>query len=247
MNAQEYLTIVAQTSDGLIITHGIGLSERSAVGIDPRLGLGVMAHNDTHSQDNVKKSVEILLDDMQVNLPSVLQESESASAVGACLRESLDNINEYLLSKHHMQDTPHVAGAMSLIALQFLHNQCSIIAVGDYQCYLLRQEKMSAMLSEPTGKVISLGVDSIIQARKNDGWVKQDDKMLILPVPALKAIGEEFFRVTLTRFSENLDMAIRQLNTRAKHQGLKYKPPIMICHLGESEGRSRRWLEKLGH
>lgn len=228
MNAQEYLTIIAQTENGDMITSGINSSNGSAIGIDPQLGLVVLAQNGLQAQDDAKISVEILLDDMQFNLPSVLQESESASE---CMTESLENINEYLLSKNQQQGECVKNSVVSLIAVQFLHLQCSVIGIGDYHCLIFRQDELRELLPPALADENHLGVNVSMDARKADTPVNTQDVIVLLTRPVLMAIGESFIRVTLSRFAENLDMAIRQINTRVARQGLSIKPQIIICRI----------------
>lgn len=228
MNAQEYLTIIAQTENGEMLTSGINGSEGSAIGLDPQLGLVVLAQNSQHVQDDAKISVEILLDDMQVNLPSVFQESESANE---CMKESLENINEYLLSKNQQQGEGVKNSAVSLIAVQFLRPQCSVMGIGDYHCLLFHQDKLRDLLPPALADENHLGEHISMGARKADAPVNAHDVIVLLTHPVLIAIGEAFLRVTLSRFAENLDMAIRQINTRVARQGLNIKPQIIICRM----------------
>jgi hypothetical protein len=226
------LTIIAQNGDGDMVTQGIAVSTSGAVGLDPQQGLAVLAQNGEQGQDEATLSIEILLDDMQLNLPSVLQESESASAAGACLKESVENINEYLLSKKMQQSPVNSPVSVSLIALQFLKGQLSVLGIGDYGCLLCREQKLTSLLDSFSKKDPLLGVQTLISVRNTNTWFKTGDVVVLLHNSVLDAIGEEFVRVTLSRFADNLDMAVRQMNTRAAREGVSQKPQLIICRMG---------------
>ena len=231
MTTLDNLTVIAQNGDAEMITQGIAVATVGAVGLDLQQGLVVLAHNSEQNQDDARLAVEILLDDMQLNLPSVLQESESASAASGCLKESVDNINEYLLTKNAQQSPEIGHSSVSLIAIQFLKGQFSVLGTGDYNCLLLRQQKLSTLLDDVSKQESLLGVRTEISVRNTNAWFKAGDVMVLLHPSVLDAVGEEFVRVTLSRFADNLDMAIRQMNTRVAHAGLSHRPQLIICHI----------------
>ena len=231
MTSLENLTIITQNGDGDAITQGIGVATAGAVGIDLQQGLVVLAQNCEQSQDEARFSIEILLDDMQLNLPSVLQESESASAVGACLKESMVNINEYLLSKNAQQSTAGMHTSVSLIAVQFLKGQLSVLGIGDYDCLLLREQKLTSWLDAFSKGDSLLGAQPLISMRNTNAWFQAGDVIMLTHHSMLDVIGEEFVRVTLSRFSDNIDMALRQINTRVAREGLPQKQQLVICRI----------------
>lgn len=243
MNAQAYVTIIAQTESGEIIKQGLEQSSKSTLGINPELGLVVLAEGTQEHDEGARKSVEILLDDMQLNLSSILHEPRSGAVASECLLESIENINDYLHSLTCQDSSTTTRTAVSIIASQFIQHKCSVMAVGEYHCLLLHQDNLQNLVLGASNNL--LGEDNGIQALTAEPDIQQGDTLVLLPSSVVSAIGEEFIRVTLLRFADNLDMALRQINTRTARQGMATKPVIAICKILQSAGKQRSWLDKL--
>ena len=242
VNVDDCVSIMAQNEKGEIIKQGLDLCASSAMGINPQLGLVVLADAAQGGQQEAEKSVEILLDDMQLNLPAVLQGAYSAHTASSCLLESLNNINEYLYALSHRGGSAQKNSAVSVIAAQFLQHQCSVIAVGQYNCLLLHQDQLEDLVLGATNNL--LGKDHSVQTLTSEPDIQQGDILLLVASSVVALIGQEFIRVTLSRFRDNLDMALRQINTRVARQGMDSKPAIIICKMLQSRDQERSWLAK---
>lgn len=242
INMHDCVSIIAQNEEGVIIKQGLDLCPSSAIGINPQLGLVVLADATQGRQQEALKSVEILLDDMQLNLPAVLPGSYSAATASSCLLESLNNINEYLYTLSQQDGSADKHSAVSLIAAQFLQHQCSVMAVGRYNCLLLHQDQLVDLDTVATNNLP--GKDHSILTLTSEQDLHQGDILLLVASSVVALIGQEFIRVTLSRFRDNLDMVLRQINIRVARQGMPSKPAIIICKMLQSRDEERGWLAK---
>ncbi|MBT4861141.1 MAG: hypothetical protein HON46_10085, partial [Gammaproteobacteria bacterium] len=73
MNLKDSISIVAQINNVQFTEKDIQFSSGEVVGINPELGLMVLAQGECQAEDAAAyKSVEIMLDDMELNLKSTI-------------------------------------------------------------------------------------------------------------------------------------------------------------------------------
>ena len=61
----------------------------------------------------------------------------------------------------------------------------------------------------------------------------------------IDAIGIDYLRTTLSRFPDSIDMALRQIKTRASRNAASREPCIIIARVDELVAKKRGWLSKL--
>jgi len=246
MNLKESIKLVAQLGNELFSEKSIQVFANDVVGINPELGLMVLAASSNQGDSTTaSKSVEIMLDDMQLNLNSTRQDSPHiASVVSRCISESLENINEYLYFQAQRSTSIETDRGVDLSVIQILPNTISCGNIGNLNCVLFSNSEMVKLNNESMAEQ-KLGIKSSLQSKIIEHDFAVGD-ILILSAPELMSrLGEEFIRVTLSRFDENLEMAIRQINTRALHHGFKHKPTLILCRKIHSIEASRSWFNKL--
>ena len=180
------------------------------------------------------RAVEVLLDDMAVNLPK-------SSHACECLEESFDNINDYLLSLAQQQ-TQTEPEAVSLIALQLMPEHLALTALGDYSCLYYSEGKLEPVLQ---GSDQRLGINPEIHSVSCQQAYVEGDQLLIVKTHELGFIDQDYIRVTLARFEDNLQMSLRQISARAINQGLQDKPSLLICRMDQDAQKGSGWLSRL--
>jgi len=246
MKLKESIELVAQLGNEQFSDKNIQVAENEAVGINPELGLMVLAVSSSQNDSTAaSKSVEIMLDDMELNLKSTSQDSRHiASEVSRCISESLDNINEYLCFQAERNASFETDRGVDLSVIQIQPDTISCGNIGNLNCVLFSNNEI-VMLNNESMAEQKLGINTSIESK----IIEQDfavGNILMLSAPELMTqLGEDFIRVTLSRFNENLEMAIRQINTRALHHGFKHKPALILCRKIHSIEASRSWFNKL--
>ncbi len=248
MNQLENLIYLAQTSGGQVFTEGMQVSDALAIAIDPEQGLLAMARGCSEHADP-QKVIEILIDDMQVNLPPL--ESRDASTdtelASRCLTESYDNINEYLLGSVSGNNEPDES-CVSLASIQFVNNRLSCAVVGEYCCLNFSEDKIITMndiydLNLRGDRALGLKMDFKMNVTQHP--IRSEQIVFMAPLDVVQTIGEEHIRLTLGRFHDNFDMALRQINTRAAKRGLGCKPALIIARVEAYIEQNRGWLGRL--
>ena len=219
-------------------------------GIDPSLGL--MAISSSHpggtEASPARMAMEILLDDMRTNIPQFLDEiadSKNSDQGVNCLQESLNNINEYLYGQVGAQYDSTSVVATQLSAFQYLNGYLSYILGAGIKCLLLRNKELKELSNVYSHLAGALGEKPLLESRVEDVALAKDDILFIASVGDISTIEEEFIRLTLSRFPENLHTALRQINTRASRKGMKDIPGIIVCRINQETGLKRGWIDKL--
>jgi len=246
MKLKESIDIVAQLGNEHFSEKNIQVDANNVVGINPELGLMVLAVSSSQSNSTAaSKSVEIMLDDMELNLRSTRKDSrQNTSVVSRCISESLDNINEYLCFQAERGASTETDRGVNLSVIQIQPNTISCGNIGNLNCVLFSNSEI-VMLTNESMMEQKLGIKTSLESK----IIEQDfavGDILILSTPELMTqLGKDFIRITLSRFNENLEMAIRQINTRALHHGFKHKPTLILCRKIRSIEASRSWFNKL--
>ena len=250
---KQQISILAQTSSGELFNQGIRLSQELVVGINPDLGLMVMAQSSKPGSIQEKgslphRSIQILIDDMLLNLPEAKKnapKTASISLLTQCLRESIENINEYLISYSERLELEKIEESVALLTIQFEDNKLSLFSSGDLKCYQVNSHELSNLSATQKSQSL-LGENKKITCKFIEHEVSQNEILMMTTDSFLNAIGIEFVQTTLSRFNDNLEMAFRQFNSRATRIGLNQIPMIILCQVETSEADPLSWLQKLG-
>jgi hypothetical protein len=250
MNQLGDISYLAQTAEGQLLEQGITGSGHLALVIDSERGLIALAEGESESANPIQ-AIEILTDDMQLNLPSSEKLDDKTDTLQAtqCLGESYENINEFLINNHAESDQHDQQKAVALAAIQFVNRKLGCAVVGEFSCLKFSGEKMVVMneLYEVNLKGDrALGLRTDFQMNMTEYMVESGDIILLTTLEVMQSVGEEHIRLTLTRFPDNLEMALRQINTRASRRGLQHKPVLILARIEEPVASKSGWLSRFG-
>ncbi len=224
------LVFLAQDERGARFERGLQGDGPNVVGLDPSLGLALLSRSAPQRARAARVAAEVLMDDMQANLSSVAQSEFAEEAPGLlCLRESLANIEEYLLEEQ--------LGEVSLAALQVDEaGRISLALTGDVVCHL-KSERMQRLVpgTPPLGS--GLPARPLLEELPRATTCS----LLLLPQDEETAIGTEYVQVSLGRFHDAPDMLLRQLSLRAQRNGLETAPNLLFVSV-EAGGPARKGL-----
>jgi len=248
MNQQEHFTYLAQTVTGHVFVDGVEVAETLAQAVYPQQGLMVMAEGCSVMADP-QQVIEILIDDMKLNLPPLETRDASTDTelASRCLAESYENINEYLLDKPSGSSQPE-QNCVALAAIQFVNNRLSCAVAGDYCCLSFGDDKIQTMNDIHDVNLKgdrALGLKTDFQMNITQHLISEGQIVLLAPLTLVQTVGEEHIRLTLSRFPDNLDMALRQINTRAAKRGMEAKPAIIIARVETALKSKPGWLNRL--
>ncbi|RLA45891.1 MAG: hypothetical protein DRR06_05210 [Gammaproteobacteria bacterium] len=229
MNGQ--VNTVGQTINDQTFERGIALSGPHALGVNPELGLIAMAEGDSQAKDTpAHKAIEVLLDDIQLNLSpdggrTTIPMADSLTTF--CLRESVDNINDYLFSNMDQWQPRESYKGVGLAAMLPHGKRLSYTITGDTGCFLFSDNQLID-LNASADKTTRLGLDSRIKPEVSEVEFHDGDILIMISADALNCTGSDFIRVTLSRFGDNLERVLRQINTRTKRNGLEHRPDLIL-------------------
>lgn len=246
MDLKDSISIIAQTENGQFSENGIQYVDSNVIGVNSQLGLMVLTSGESQGEQAAAfKAVEIMMDDMQLNLTSKNSKSKYQGSIALrCMTESLDNINEYLYSHSETDIQLKQPAGVDLAAVQILQNVISSCSVGGLQCLKFSDNKLQ-VLSDDSKAEDKLGIETSFKPDIVEQAFTEGDIVVLLASSLIKELGQEFIRLTLSRFNENLEMALRQINTRALKNGLKHKPNMIICRKNQVVEERRSWFQKL--
>lgn len=246
MAIQDDLTIVAQMPDQKDLQPGIHESVNQVIGLQPEIGLIAISTNPTSSESSPARiTMEILMDDMQTNIPqlkSQLDDADMASLGTDCLQESLENINEYLYEQTASRFDTTQSTIVNITALQYLNGHLSFIIGSREKCLLFRNNELRSIsnsVSRPLGGKPNYN-STVLHETMSLG-----DILFIAAIDDINALEEDYIRLTLSRFPENLDMVLRQLNTKISRTGARQIPGIIVCRINQECSLKKSWIGKL--
>ncbi len=250
MDNQSNLSIAAQMPGYKNFTGGIIETPVYIAGLDPSLGLMAISSSPPVELEAspARMAMEILLDDMQTNIPQFignLADSKSSELGVNCLQESLDNINEYLYGQVGIQFGSTSEVATQLSAFQYLNGNLSYILGAGIKCLVLRNNDLTELSNASSHLVGALGERPMFESRVEDEALVTGDILIIASVGDISIIEEDFIRLTLSRFPENLDTALRQINTKSVRKGMNEIPGIILCRIDQKIGLKKGWIDKL--
>jgi protein phosphatase len=152
--------------------------------------------------------------------------------------------------------------------LQFYNNTLSLVHIGDSRCYRLRKDsfeqitKDHSLLQELIDRGFytredarnslnknlvtrALGIDPVVTADIQEDIVLKNDIYLLCSDGLTDYVEDEFIRLTIKRFSDNLDEAAKQLITKANQNGGKDNISVMLCRVDDDFSVEQSWLNKL--
>lgn len=253
MALKQSIAILAQTSDGKLMNKGISDQGDNIIALDPELALlGLVRDVSEEEAEAARLAVDILLDDMQINLNSAEFEKSSQweqhSFAARCLQESYENINDFLIQQGQQQADKSSPPTVDLTALQFIYGQCSFILSEAACCLHFHDGDISSLMSDtPAGNTVKtthLGVSTDNAFEVGTFEVSTDDLVMISSHELLKLLGQDFIRVTLSRFHDNAEMIIRQIISKAQRLGMSELPSIIIVTVLQTEPSKKGWLER---
>jgi len=246
MTTQDNLTIATQISGQQNPQPGIYETADQVIGFEPNIGLIAITTNPLNLESPPAKiAMEILMDDMQTNIPQLKTKMSNAdqAILGAnCLQESLENINEFLYEQTISQLSTPQSRTTSITALQYLNGYLSFIIGSGQKCLLFKNNQLkniSNAVSRPLGGKPNYD-SKVLQETMSFG-----DILFIAAIDDVKTMQEDFIRLTLSRFPENLDTVLRQLNTKFSRTGASQIPSIIICRINQKTGLKKTWIGKL--
>ena len=243
------LTITAQMPGHSDFAGDIFECPDFVAGIDQEIGLMAISTSKPGIEISpARLTMDILLDDMRINIPQFAEditESKYSSLGVDCLQESLDNINEYLYNLVGSQFGSTGAVATQLSAFQYLNGYLSYVLGLGVKCLLLRNNDLMELSNETSHLVGALGETPQFESRVKQEQLNQGDILFVASSGDINTIEEDFIRVTLSRFPENLETALRQINTKVIRKGMKTIPGIILCRINHSSQTKRRWMDKL--
>ena len=216
------ITLLAQQNEQLITETGLHRESDTAICMESN-GLLALSRG-----ANAALTLEVLQDDMSLNLPQAFQQSDGAIAdVSHCLLESLENINEFLLQQA-------ATGGVELGVVQLGKQHFSAWVSGDICAARFRGDNIELMCDE-TRQAPLVGMQNDFSPRLLELDFAAADILLLTTQKVIDALEADFVRLTLSRFNDNLHMALRQLNTRAQRNGLAGKPMLILCRIEQAQ------------
>lgn len=237
-----------QLPGGQMVSAGVHVLDDCVFGIGqfPRL-IAIAQPEDGVDVSAASTAIEIFLDDMQTNLgehSETVVQTEDKNFAKTCMQESFDNINEYL---NRQARAKQVSDSDQLVAITALHigsNYFHYYTIGCFGCYLSSGGKILNLGHKSEERFEILGANPEFSSSVQTQDIYQDDLILVGRNSEIESVGLDFIRMTLSRFPDELDVVIRQLNTRALHSGLKHPPGWIIAKSQSKSAIKTGWFGK---
>ena len=238
MTQKKTLSIHIQLADGRQVGAGIHEQNGCVVAVDEKISLMVLTRSSVENEQPIAlTAAEILIDDMQTNL------SPGKNATAECLRESIDNIHEYLYEQQRECVVSREAAATAMAVVQYWNGRIFCMVTREFDCLLLQAGELVKLVSKNVSSGLP-GENATFDTSIQDHDVLPGDVVLMARSTDIKTIGQDFVRMTLSRFSDNLDVALRQINQKASRKGLEF-PPVLILTRIEKNPTPPSWVDKL--
>jgi len=246
MAIQEDLTIAAQMPGHKDLQPGIHESTDQVIGLAPDIGLIAVSTDPLKAQSSpARLAMDILIDDMQTNIPqlkSKMGDTGMASPGTDCLQESLENINDYLYDLTASRFDTTQSTIANITALQYLNGYLSFTIGSGMNCFLFKNNKLKS-ISDSVSR--PLGGKPNYNSKVQNKAMSSGDILFIAAIDDITMLGEDFIRLTLSRFPDNIDMVIRQLNTKISRTDTREMPSIIICRINQEYNLKKSWIGKL--
>lgn len=266
MDLSEKITIVGMTDVGQVRK-----ANEDAVAQDNQLGLAILADGmGGHVAGEIASNmaVDTILDMVRENIDNknVGVESEFSDE-SLCLQQAVEYANHLVFSTQESQPEFKGMGTTIVVAL-FYNNQVSIAHIGDSRCYLYRNQELEQLTKDhsllqelidrgfytpeeaknSSNKNLvtrALGIDPNATPDIQENIVLADDIFLLCSDGLTDLVDDEFIHLTLERFSDNLEVAAKQLISRANHNGGKDNISVMLCYINKDFSLKTSWFNKL--
>lgn len=249
MNQSYSVNILAQVSEGELISEGMSGHGSQRVAINNAFSFfGLAEDKGDPTGQSAHLALEILLDDIQTNLSS--REYEQATEYEKhvqgtqCIEESFENINDYLITQGTNQSSVEKRG-VALSVLQVIHGECSFIHADEHCCLHFREGKLmnlSQINSSDDDPKTLLGITETLHIKINQLSMTSNDLLLSCSHDLFHYVTEDFLRVTLSRFMESPEMAMRQITSKAQRNGMQGKPLLIMVAVKKAAEKPKSWF-----
>ena len=246
MTSQDDLTIAAQMPGQKDLQPGIHESANQVIGLAPDIGLIAISISPLSTESSPARiAMEILMDDMQTNIPqlkSQIDDTDMTPLGTDCLQESLENINEYLYDQTASRFDTTQSAIANITALQYLNGHLSFVIGTREKCLLFKNNTLKSIsdsISRPLGSKPNYH-SKVLHETMSLGNI-----LFVADTDDIDALGEDYIRLTLSRFPENLDMVLRQLNTKICRAGARQIPGIILCRINQECNLKKSWISML--
>ena len=232
MQTDTVFSFLAQVETGQHFSDGLFEAAHAVCLIDNELGLGAIAVGPAETSGAPLKALQILQDDMRTNL------AETPVAEG--LRESMTNIHEYLQNTNGFADNEGIG----LVAVHASDQGLHVISSGGFGCWHVHDGKASDLCAD-SAHVRQLGCQQELTVQQAEHKPSVGDLVLLIGSSDWQRVGAEFMQLTLGRFSDNPEVALRQINTRLAHRAGRQTPPMLFARCESTAARKKGWLSGL--
>jgi len=269
VNLQDKIQIV-----GLTDTGRVRQNNEDSIGFDSALGLMVLADGmGGHLGGEVASSlsVDTVINSSQQHLPSIktgqIDTDTGFSLESICIQEAIEQANDLVYRKSNAQAELRGMGT-TLVVLALYDNRFSLAHIGDSRCYRYRNKnfeqitKDHSLLQELVDRGFytpeeakkslnknlvtkALGIDPTTTPDIQEDLVMKNDIYLLCSDGLTDLVEDEYIRLTIKRFSDNLEEAAKQLITKANQNGGKDNVSVILCQVNEDFSESHGWFKKL--
>lgn len=240
MNSFDDYEITGQINGQAITDATIQRSQALTFGLQHELGLMIVAMDtNTLEQSAAVKAIEIMLDDMSFNLSS--QDSLTSKQISTCLHESIENINEFQLDQNNLNPDDLSTKGISLTAIQLSPHGVLCSMHGDTCCLKLSNDSLE-LLGTKVSQAKSLGINPELSFNINEQAMATNDMLFLSSYSLIDKLGHDFIRMTLSRFTDNTYMAIRQINARATKLNITTDVSFLLCRKTSKTKAKKGWF-----
>lgn len=243
MNLFINFEITGQLSGRPISELAIQPAQDLVLGLQKDIGLIVLANNpNSTDQYAAHKAVEIMLDDMEFNLGSQIKnDSIKQTIASGCLHESIDNINDYFIDHDQLSTEEQSTKGVSLTTIQIHDKGISCCMHGGLAHYKFSNESFD-LIGNKASMAKSLGINPALSFTIDEQSLAVNDILFLAHHDLVEQLGHEFIRMTLSRFGDNLYMAIRQINARAAKTQTSQNSSFLLCRKISEKKINKGWF-----
>ncbi len=242
-----------------------------AIEQDDAIGLAILADGmgghvggEIASSMTVDTILEMVRENINKKAPGVESEFSDESL---CVQQAVEYANHLVFSTQEAQPEYRGMGTTIVVAL-FYNNQVSIAHIGDSRCYLYRNQTLEQLTKDhsllqelidrgfytpeeaknSSNKNLvtrALGIEAASTPDIQENIALVGDIFLLCSDGLTDLVDDEFILLTLERFSDNLEVAAKQLISRANHNGGKDNISVMLCYINKDYSIKSSWFNKL--
>jgi PPM family protein phosphatase len=269
MNLQDKITICGMTDTGMVRE-----KNEDCISYDSALGLVVLADGmGGHRGGEIASglTVDTIVSSVQQQLPNIksgqIDSASGFSMESLCIQEAIEQAND-LVYKSAEANPEQKGMGTTIVVLQFYNNTFSLAHIGDSRCYRFRKAKLEqitkdhSLLQELIDRGFytpkearksmnknlvtrALGIDPAVTSDIQEDIVLKNDIYLLCSDGLTDLVEDEYIRLTIKRFSDNLEEAAKQLISKANQNGGKDNISVMLCRIDSDFSNNRGWFNKL--